>query len=114
MSSSTSTSLCAAWGRQNHFVLSWRRRSDRLYHLANELCPRLGYGLVLRKRHIRQQGGVADDACLGVAVDIGLPLPTGRVRVTCANILGLQALEFLLGAELIGLDKMRYAPLVYQ
>lgn len=44
-----------------------------------------------------------DDARFRVAVDVGLPLPAGRVRVARADVLGLQALEFLLGAELVGL-----------
>lgn len=46
---------------------------------------------------------MADDAGLGVAVDVGLPLPARRVRVAGADVLGLEALELLLRAELIGL-----------
>jgi hypothetical protein len=46
---------------------------------------------------------VADDAGLGVAVDVRLPLPARRVRVPGADVLGLEPLELLLGAELVGL-----------
>lgn len=46
-----------------------------------------------------------DDAGLGVAVDVGLPLPARGVRVPGADVLGLEALELLLRAELVGLDR---------
>lgn len=46
---------------------------------------------------------MADHAGLGVAVDVGLPLPARRVRVACADVLGLEALELLLRAQLVGL-----------
>lgn len=46
---------------------------------------------------------MTDDAGLGVAVNVGLPLPARRVRVPGANVLGLEALELLLRAELVGL-----------
>lgn len=45
-----------------------------------------------------------NDAGLGVAVDVGLPLPTRRVRVPGPDVLGLEALELLLRAELVGLQ----------
>lgn len=102
--SSSSTALRTAGSRQNHLVLPRRWRPDRLNHLADELGPGLGHGLVLRERYVRQQRSVPDDAGLGVAVDVGLPLPARRVRVPRTNVLGLQALEFLLGAELVGLE----------
>lgn len=47
-----------------------------------------------------------DDAGLGVAVDVGLPLPARRVGMPSSNVLGLQALELLLRAELVGLQKV--------
>ena len=43
------------------------------------------------------------DARVCVAVDVGLPLPARRVRVSGADELGLEPLEFLLVAEFIGL-----------
>lgn len=43
-----------------------------------------------------------DDAGLGVAVDVGLPLPARGVRVPGTDVLGLEALELLLCAELVG------------
>lgn len=46
---------------------------------------------------------MTDDAGLGVAVDIGLPLPGCRVWVASADVFRLQALELLLRAELVGL-----------
>jgi hypothetical protein len=36
-------------------------------------------------------------------VDVGLPLPARRVRVSRADVLGLEPLEFLLVAEFVGL-----------
>lgn len=47
---------------------------------------------------------MADDGRVRVAVDVGLKLPGRRVRVPCADELGLKTLEFLLGAEFIGLE----------
>lgn len=47
---------------------------------------------------------MADDAGLGVAVDVGLPLPGRGVWVAGADVFRLQALELLLRAELVGLD----------
>ena len=46
---------------------------------------------------------MADDGAVRVARDVGPPLPGRRVGVSRADILGLQALEFLLRAELVGL-----------
>lgn len=46
---------------------------------------------------------MADDAGVGVAVDVCLPLPTRRVWVPGADVLGLQPLELLLGAKFVGL-----------
>ena len=43
------------------------------------------------------------EARVCVAVDVGLPLPARRVGVSCANVLGLEPLEFLLVAEFVGL-----------
>lgn len=45
-----------------------------------------------------------DDARLGVAVDVGLPLPARRVRVARPDVFGLEALELLLRAQLVGLS----------
>lgn len=84
-------------------VLPGRRGPDGLDHLADELGADLGHGLVLGEGHVGEQGRVAHDAGLGVAVDVGLPLPARRVRVPRADVLGLQPLELLLGAQLVGL-----------
>lgn len=93
--------------QQEHLVLARRRGADGLDHVADEAGPRLGDGLVLRERQVGQQGGVPHDARLGVAVDIGPPLPARRVRVARPDVLGLQALEFLLRAELVGLGRKK-------
>lgn len=47
---------------------------------------------------------MSNDAGLGVAVNVGFPLPAGRVGVAGADVLGLQPLELLLGAQLVGLQ----------
>ena len=46
---------------------------------------------------------MSNDAGVGVAVDVGLPLPTCRVWVTGADVLGLEPFEFLLGTKLVRL-----------
>lgn len=48
---------------------------------------------------------VANDATVCVARDVGPPFPGAGVRVAGSNVLGLQAFEFLLGAEFVGLLK---------
>lgn len=57
---------------------------------------------------------MSDDARVGVAVDVGLPLPTGRVGVTRTDVLGLKPLEFLLGTKFVRLliveGEGQYAP----
>lgn len=50
---------------------------------------------------------MADDTGLGVAVDVGLPLPAGRVWVSRANVFGLETLQLLLCTELVGLWKSK-------
>ena len=47
---------------------------------------------------------MAGDGGERVAVDVGAPFPAGGVRVASADVLGLEALEFLLGAEFVGLE----------
>ena len=46
---------------------------------------------------------MADDGRVRVALDVGAPLPAGRVGVAGADVLGLEALELLLVAKLVGL-----------
>lgn len=46
-----------------------------------------------------------NDAGLGIAVDVGLPLPARRVRVPGTDVLGLEALKLLLRSEFVGLDR---------
>ena len=46
---------------------------------------------------------MASDARVRVAENVGLPFPARRVRMSRSNVLGLEPLELLLGAELVGL-----------
>ena len=46
---------------------------------------------------------MAHDGRQRVAVDIGAPFPASGVWVAGADVFGLQALEFLLRAEFVGL-----------
>lgn len=78
--------------------LSLGRRPGWLDHLPDQPRARQVGGLVLGEGAVRQHGRVADDGGVGVAVDVGLPLPAGRVGVSGADELGLEALEFLLVA----------------
>lgn len=61
------------------------------------------HGLVLGERNVGEHGRVADDGGVRVAVDVGLPLPARRVGVAGADELGLEPLELLLRAKLVGL-----------
>lgn len=88
---------------ENFVALSRGRGPARLDHVANEAGADLGGRLILGERDISQLRGVANDARVGVAVNVGAPLPRRRVRVAGADVLGLQPLEFLLGAQLVGL-----------
>lgn len=60
-------------------------------------------GLVLSGRDVIEERRVAGNGGQGVAVDVGAPFPAGGVGVACADVFGLQALEFLLRAEFVGL-----------
>lgn len=46
---------------------------------------------------------MSNDARVSVAVDVGFPLPTRRVWVAGADVLGLEPLEFLLGTKFVRL-----------
>jgi hypothetical protein len=48
---------------------------------------------------------VAGNGGVCVALDVGAPFPAGRVWVACTDVLCLEAFEFLLGAEFIGLGE---------
>lgn len=45
---------------------------------------------------------MADDGGVGVALDIGPPLPARRVGMAGSDVLGLESFEFLLVAKLVG------------
>lgn len=45
---------------------------------------------------------MADVRSTAVALDVGQPLVLGRVGVTCTDVTGLQGLEVLESAELVG------------
>lgn len=102
--SSPTTLLLRLRGDGEELVFPRRRGSHRLDHLADELGAGLGHGFVLGEGHVGEQWRVADDAGFGIAVDVGLPLPARRVRVSRADVLGLQPLELLLRAQFVGLE----------
>jgi hypothetical protein len=52
---------------------------------------------------ICKHGRVSDDAAISVARDVGPPLPRAGVGVASSNVLGLQALEFVLDSQFVGL-----------
>lgn len=85
------------------FALSGRRRPARLNHLADQLGAQLGARLVLRQADVGELRWVAHHGGVGVARDVGPPFPRGRVWVAGADVFRLEALEFLLGAEFVGL-----------
>lgn len=49
---------------------------------------------------------MAGDGRVRVALDVGAPFPAGSVGVTGADVLGLEALEFLLVAKFVGLGAL--------
>ena len=69
----------------------------------DQLGTQLGDRLVLGQGHVRKQRRVSDDARVRVAVDVCLELPACGVGVACADVLCLEPLELLLGAEFVGL-----------
>jgi hypothetical protein len=69
-----------------------------LQHLRANLLLRLAH----TNSHIREQWVVADVGSTAVALDVGQPLVLGRVGVTGADVAGLQGLEVLESAELVG------------
>ena len=77
------------------FVPRWRRPA-RLDHVLQQLEARLGSWLPLCKRQVGKHGRVANEARVGIAHNVGLPLPARRVWMTCANVLLLQPFELLL------------------
>lgn len=96
-----SVDLLAALQTMAHDINRRSRISETTY--PNHLDAHFGDGLVLSQRDVGQQWRVPGDARVCVAVDVGLPLPAGCVRVSRADVLGLEALEFLLVAEFVGL-----------
>lgn len=48
---------------------------------------------------------MAGNGGVGIALDVDSPLPAGSIGVTGTDVLGLEALEFLLVAEFVGLRK---------
>lgn len=69
----------------------------------NHLRANLDNGLVLSKRDIREKRPMAGDGRVCVALNVGAPFPACRVWVTSADVFRLEALEFLLSAEFVGL-----------
>jgi len=89
--------------RNGRVVFAHRRRAHGQQHFPDQVGAHLGDGLILCHGEIDEQGLVAHQAGVGVTVDVGLPLPAGRVWMAGADVLGLEPLELLLRAELVGL-----------
>ena len=70
----------------------------------DQLRPHLCQWLVLSQRDVCEERAVADEGGVGVALDIGPPLPARRVRMAGSDVLGLKPFEFLLVAKLVGLE----------
>lgn len=62
-------------------------------------------GFILGKGNVRKHMWMADEGGVGVAVDVGLPLPACGIRVASADVFRLEAFEFLLGAKFVGLSR---------
>lgn len=88
-------------------LVDWKANKSKriLRTYANELGSCFRLGLVLGQRHERQQRRMANDGRVRITLDICTPFPAVCVRVSCANVFGLQALEFLLRAKLVGLRR---------
>ena len=78
----------------------------------NHLRANLGNRFILGKRDIREKRPMAGDGRVCVALDVGAPFPACRVWVTSADVFRLEALEFLLGAEFVGLSIRQHAMFV--
>lgn len=75
----------------------------------DHLRANLGNGFILSKRDIREKRPMAGDGRVCVALNVGAPFPACRVWVTSADVFRLEALEFLLGAEFVGLTLCQHA-----
>jgi len=85
------------------FSLPLQTTNSRVAAYPDHLSADFGDGLVLSQGNVGQQWRVADNVGECVAVDVGLELPACRVRVPGADVFGLEALEFLLRTEFVGL-----------
>lgn len=50
---------------------------------------------------------MADNRGVGISLDVGPPLPAGRVGMASSDIFGLEAFELLLVAKFVGLLEKR-------
>jgi hypothetical protein len=92
------------WRKPDLISLPRWRRTTGLHHLAYQVGPNLGHGFVGRERYEGSVWWVANNAGICVSVDVGFPLPRCCVWMPCPDELGLQTLEFLLGAKFVGLN----------
>lgn len=88
-------------------ALPRRRRPAWADHLADEGGAHLGGRLILGQGDISKVRRVADYAAVGVACDIGPPLPRRRVWMSRTDVLGLQPLELLLRSQFVCLDWLK-------
>lgn len=86
-------------------ILPLRRLPDGPHHPLNHDPAHLLPALAQPDAQVRQQRRVAHVRGVRVPVDVGCPVELGRVGVARAHVAGLQRLELLLRAELVGLGK---------
>lgn len=86
-------------------ILPLRRLPDRPHHPLNHDPAHLLPALAQPDAQVRQQRRVAHVRGVRIPVDVGRPVELGRVGVARAHVAGLQRLELLLRAELVGLGK---------
>lgn len=87
-------------------ILPLRRLPDRPHHPLNHDPAHLLPALAQPHAQVRQQRRVAHVRGVRVPVDVGRPVELGRVGVARAHVAGLQRLELLLRAELVGLGRV--------
>ena len=79
-------------------ALARGRGTAGLEEIADKAGADLGGGLVEGEGDVGELGGVADEAGVRVARNVGPPLPRRRVRVPRPHVLRLQPLQLLLRA----------------
>ena len=99
------------WKPEGLYYLRWR--ADGADHLLNKLDAHLfTAGLAMRQGHVLEERRMSDKGSVTVTHDVRSPFELGRIGVSGANVLVLQRLELLCGAELVGLRRDQSALVV--